>query len=78
MSQQRYELNFLNSIRADTTKKCYQFYFKKYKEFVNGKVLGDSRITIDNQIIDFLLSLKAKGLSVRIYEIISICYNTFL
>ena len=60
--QLRYESNFLNSIRSKTTKKSYQFYFNKYREFVKGKVLDDSRI-IENQIIDFLLSLKDRGLA---------------
>jgi hypothetical protein len=60
--QLRYESNFLNSIRSKTTKKSYQFYFNKYREFVKGKVLDDSKI-IESQIIDFLLSLKDRGLT---------------
>jgi integrase len=62
MSLQRYESNFINSIRTEATRTFYQFYFNKYREFVKGKVLGD-RIIIENQIIDFLLSLKARGLT---------------
>lgn len=62
VSLQRYELNFLNSIRSEATKKYYQFYFKKYSEFVNGNLLGDNRI-IESQIIDFLVSLKRRGLT---------------
>jgi integrase len=69
VSQQRHEINFLNSIRTETTRKYYQFYFNKYSEFVKGNLLGENRI-IEGQIIDFLLSLKNKGLtfdSIRCY-----------
>jgi integrase len=71
MSQSVIELqrNFLNSIRTETTRKYYQFYFSKYSEFVKGNLIADTRI-IESQIIDFLLSLKNRGLryhSVRAY-----------
>jgi integrase len=66
---QRLESNFLNSIRSEATKKCYQFYFNKYREFAHGNVIDD-RLIIENQIVDFLLSLKKRGLvskSVKAY-----------
>jgi len=66
---QRLESNFLNSIRSETTRKCYQFYFNKYREFALGNVIDD-RLIIENQIVDFLLSLKKRGLvskSVKAY-----------
>jgi integrase len=62
MSLQRYESNFINSIRTEATKKSYQFYFEKYRKFALGHILDD-RTIIENQIIDFLLSLKNRGLS---------------
>ena len=62
MSLQRYELNFLNSIRSEATRKYYRYYFSKYSEFVKGNLLGDTRI-IESQVIDFLLSLKNKHLT---------------
>lgn len=58
---QRLESNFLNSIRSEATKTCYQYYFKKYREFVKGNVIDD-RLIVENQIVDFLLSLKNRGL----------------
>lgn len=63
----KYERNFLNSIRSKQTRINYLWCFTKYKEFV-----GENRIIIthdngpkiiESQIIDFLLSLKANGLS---------------
>ncbi len=62
MSQQRYESNFINSIRTQATKKSYQFYFEKYRKFALGNIIDD-RLIIENQIVDFLLSLKKRGLS---------------
>lgn len=59
---QRYESNFINSIRTQATKKSYQFYFEKYRKFALGNIIDD-RLIIENQIIDFLLSLKNRGLS---------------
>jgi integrase len=58
----RFETNFINSIRTAATKKSYQFYFEKYRKFALGNVIDD-RLIIENQIIDFLLSLKNRGLS---------------
>jgi integrase len=58
----RYESNFLNSIRTDATRQAYKFYFKKYSEFVNGNILGKDTRKIEIQIIDFLVSLKKRGL----------------
>jgi integrase len=66
---QRLESNFLNSIRSEATRKCYQFYFNKYREFALGNVIDD-RLIVENQIVDFLLSLKKRGLvskSVKAY-----------
>jgi integrase len=60
--QQRYETNFVNSISSKATRKMYQFCFKKYREFTNDNLITDSK-TIENQIIDFLFSLKNRGLS---------------
>ncbi|MDQ6862334.1 MAG: tyrosine-type recombinase/integrase [Thermoproteota archaeon] len=62
MSLQRYESNFINSIRTAATRKSYQFYFEKYRKFALGNVIDD-RLIIENQIVDFLLSLKNRGLS---------------
>jgi integrase len=64
MSLQRYESNFINSIRSEATRKYYQFYFEKYRKFTLGNVIDDRQI-IENQIIDFLLSLKHRGLAYK-------------
>lgn len=61
---QRYESNFLNSIRTDATRKAYKFYFKKYREFVKGDLIDNTDIKIiESQIIDFLVSLRNRGLT---------------
>jgi integrase len=61
---QRLESNFLNSISSKATSKLYQFCFNKYREFTNDNLIGDHK-TIENQIIDFIFSLKNRGLSQR-------------
>jgi len=73
---QRLESNFLNSIRSEATRKCYQFYFNKYREFAHGNVIDD-RLIVENQIVDFLLSLKKRGLvskSVKAYFVAIVHY----
>lgn len=59
---ERCESNFINSIRTQATKEAYQFYFEKYRKFALGNVIDD-RLIIENQVVDFLLSLKNRGLS---------------
>lgn len=60
--QLRYESNFINSIRSISTRRTYEFRFNKYREFASDKLLlADSRL-IENQIIDFIFSLKKRGL----------------
>ena len=59
---QRLESNFLNSINSKATRKMYQFCFQKYTEFANDNLITDSK-TIENQLIDFLLYLKNRGLA---------------
>jgi integrase len=61
---QRLESNFINSISSKATKKLYEFCFNKYREFTKDNLIDDHK-TIENQIIDFIFSLKKRGLSQR-------------
>jgi site-specific recombinase XerD len=60
---QIFERNFINSIRSKATRESYRWYFSKYRKFVNEKIIHDDPKIIENQIIDFFLYLKQKGLS---------------
>jgi hypothetical protein len=62
---QQYQL-FLESIRLPETKKVYTIYFKKYVEFMGGEesdlFCGNDPRLIERHIIDFIISLKERGL----------------
>jgi integrase len=65
IESEQYKL-FLNSIKSVETKKAYPIYFKKYVEFVgnynNLFCQNDPRL-IERKIIDFIISLKDRGLT---------------
>jgi integrase len=60
--QLRYESNFINSIGSISTRRTYEFRFNKYREFASDKLLLSDPRLIENQIIDFIFSLKKRGL----------------
>ena len=61
--QQQYQL-FLESIRSPETKKVYTIYFNKFVDFMGEQDLfcGDNPRQIERHIIDFIISLKERGL----------------
>ena len=61
--REHYYNNFVNTIRAQATKKMYIFYFKKYSEYVKDNIIRESTKEIETQVIDYLLSLKSNNLS---------------
>jgi len=53
---------FLESCRSEETKKHYTFCIKKYFDFI-GNVTFDNRKSIEDKIIEFIISLKKEGKS---------------
>lgn len=60
---QQYEL-FINSLRSQYTKRVYTIVFKKYMDFIgkNDPFCKNNPRLIEHKIIDFIISLRDKGL----------------
>ena len=56
---------FLNSVKSAETRKAYAVYFSKYVEYLGSEDLfcGNDPRAIERHIIDFIVSLKEKGMS---------------
>ncbi|MGH9997443.1 MAG: hypothetical protein ACRD7F_05480, partial [Nitrososphaeraceae archaeon] len=79
----------MNSLRSPETKRAYTIFFKKYQEFMSGTDLfcqNNPRL-IEQHIINFIISLKKRGLGysaiynyfsciVSFYKINDIMLNT--
>lgn len=65
MQQQQYDAfyrNFEQSLKADATKKQYDFYLQRYIKFIGGidNLLRQNEIRlIESQIIDYIVDLKS-------------------
>jgi integrase len=59
-----YNNNFIDSIRAQATKRSYLHYLKKYREYCNGDIIcnGDVKL-IESKVKGFLLYQRQKDLS---------------
>lgn len=56
---------FLNSLRSSATLRAYKTFFKKYEEFMgeNDLLCENNPRLVEEKIIEFIISLREKGLS---------------
>ena len=71
---------FLNSLQSKATKRAYKTFFKKFQEFMGGNDLfcGKNPKSIEEKIIEFIVSLKEKGLSHSAIRNYVFCVISFL
>src|SRR6184192_4340967 len=63
----RHYRNFVESIPSNGTRRMYEFHFRRYRKYVKDNLFANNnnndQKAIEGQIIDYLLSVKKRGLS---------------